>query len=524
MGAQLQMEEQINNGKIKKGLSKRVIIISAVLLVIVIASVAAYIALKSSEKTQYFLAEKATLDFVSDEFEDRFEPELKWQEYAQKNAIASSFELSGQFNDLDNTGTNDPFSPEQILNNSSLTFKTEQDIKNKKMSAKVIANIAGMEIDDINLYITDQKVMFGLPFMKDILLIENDDIKKLLMEMDPELEAVDFDLTDIFDLENQFLLEEDIEYFQKEYLVMLYKELPEDAFISEEEKIDVEGKSLKTEKIAMHLSEKEFKGIAVKVLDKMSKDERIKDIIKEQFSASAIVDQDVQVVINEFRDALDIMKDEVQNLYMPDGLTSNIWVDNKLIVKREMASTIGSSEVDAITFNINGEQLLEKKNQAFTYYFGFEDEYGFTITGDLSSEDDKITDSVKIVVGDIEIAYEADETVDKNKRDFNREFSFSDSYENGNIIWAGQADYEKDSMSSVHDVSLDVEDLGEDFLTIRLAIDGEKIKGVEIPGNDNAKNIGQMSEMELYQYIETDVSAQFQQWLLQLLGAGAMGF
>lgn len=521
------MEEQMNNGEKKQGLSKRVIAIIAVLLVVLIGGATAYIALNSSEKTKYFAAEKATLDFIGDEFEGRFKPELKWQEYTQKNAIANTIELSGQYNDPYGAGANDPFSPDQILNNSSLTFNTEQDIDNKKMSAEVIASVAGMEIDGINVYITDDKFMLGLPFLDDVLLVENDDINKLLSEIDPELDEIDFELSDLFEPENQFLSEEDIEYFEKEYVEMIFKDLPDDAFTSKNEKTDVEGKSIKAEKLTMHLNEKKLKDILVKVLDKMSKDEKIKEIIKDQLSTTAVVDQDMNEIFNEFEEGLKMMKDEVQDLYIPDGLTSHIWVENKLVVKRELTFTIGSSEDDAATININGEQLLNNKNQTFTYDFGYTDAYDegdVTIIGDLSWKDDKIEDSIKLIVDDIEISYEANETVDKDKRDFNRVFSYSDSIENGSIIWAGEASYEKDSMSSVHDVSLDIDELGEDFLSIHLAIDGKKIKDVDIPDGDSAKNIGQMSEIELYEYIESDVAMQFQQWLMQLLGGGAMGF
>lgn len=527
-GSGLKLDEQVNNQEKSQGFSKRVIALIAIVFVILLGSAAAYFALNGSVKNKYFSAEKATLDFIGDELTDRFEPELTWQEYTQKNAIASNFELSGEYQDLYSDSGLDPFSPEQILNNSSLTIKTEQDIKNKKVSAEFIANIAGMKIDDIRLYLTDKQIMFGLPFLDDILLIKNEDIDKLAKEIDPELDSLNIDLADLFDSKNQIISEEDIEYFKKEYLTMIHDELSDDAFTSKDEKVDVNGETIKAEKITMHLSEKEVKDLLVKVFDKIKKDEKIKEIIKEQLSTTAMIDQDMKEIFNEYENALEDAKHEIQDLYIPDGLSSTIWIDKKLIVKRELTFTVGSSENDYATLSINGEQLLEKKNQTFTYDFSFKDSYNeegkLTFTGDLSWKDDKIKDTIKFLIDDIELAYTADETVKKGERDFNRVISYSDSYDNGSLIWSGKSNYNKDKMNSEHNISLDIDDLGGEFLTLNINIDGKKIKDVNIPKEENVKNIGEMTQAELYDYFEQDVAIQLQQWMMQIIGGGALGF
>lgn len=521
------MEEQINQSGKKNGLSKRVIVLVSIILLIVAGSAAAYIAFNSSAKNKYFAAEKATIDFASEELQNRFEPEVKWQEYAQKNAIASTFELSGEYNDPNSEEGFGLFSPDQLINSSSLTLKTEQDIDNKRMSAELIANIAGMEIDNVNAYLTDQEFMLGLPFLDDILLVKNKDVNRLLKEIDPELDALDIDFADLFDTKEQIFSEKDVKYFEKEYLKMIHDELSEDSFTTKDEKIEVEGQSLKTEQIKMQLSEQEVKDLLTKIIDKLHKDKRVKEIIKDQLGATVIVDQDMQEVITEYEDSLLELKEEVKQLHIPDGITSTIWINKNLVVKREFSISAGSSADDLASLTIGGEQLLENKNQTFTYDFNFKDSYDqgtLTLEGDLTWKDDTINDSIKIIVDEAEISYTAKETVKNGKRDFNRTFSFSDPYDSGgSLVWSGKADYKKDSMSSEHSLAIEIDELGSEFLTVNLGIDGKKIKAVDIPKGENIKDIGQMSETELNQYIEEDAAMQFQQWVMQFLGGG-LGF
>lgn len=523
------MEEQINNEGKKNGFSKRIIAIIVIALVVFGGSVAAYIALNGSTKTKYFSAEKATIDYTIDEIKERYEPELKWVEYTEKNAIANSFDISGAYNDPYSDESYDMFSPDQILNNSSLTMKTESDIKNKRLAVEVIANVAGMEIDNIKAYLTDQQFMLGLPFLDDILLINNEDVNKMLQDIDPELDLGEINFADAFNTENALLSEDDKKHFEKEYLMMIHDELSEDAFTSKDEKVTIAGESINAEKITMHLTEKEVKDIISKLLDKLRQDERVKELIKDQFGATAFIDEDLNELIKEFENGLVEMKEEVQHISIPDGLTSTIWVDKKLIVKRDFSMTTGPSPDDLVTLTINGEQLLQNKNQTFTYDFSFKDSYDdeekLSVMGDLSWKDDKINDSVKFLVDDIELSYTAEETVKNGDRDFNRTFKMVDPYgENGSLIWSGKSAYEKDSMSSEHAVSLDIEEMGSDFITVNVSIDGKKIKAVDIPEGDNIKDIGKMTEIELNEYVQTEAAPKFQQWLMQLLGGGALGF
>lgn len=56
--------------------------------------------------------------------------------------------------------------------------------------------------------------------------------------------------------------------------MFIYDELPDDAFESENEDVEVNGDSISAEKITMNLSEDQFKSLITSVLEKMKGDEQ----------------------------------------------------------------------------------------------------------------------------------------------------------------------------------------------------------------------------------------------------------
>src|SRR5699024_4067858 len=122
-----------------------------------------------------------------------------------------------------------------------------------------------------NFFLTDEKVMLGLPFLKETLQLKFDDIGNMLHEEDPIIspDIIKQSFNIFFNENNSFLTEEDIAYFKKEYVDMVYDALPEDASKSSNEKVDVNGSSTSTEKITLHLDEDSFKDLLSKIFDKL---------------------------------------------------------------------------------------------------------------------------------------------------------------------------------------------------------------------------------------------------------------
>src|SRR5690625_3485476 len=81
-----------------------------------------------------------------------------------------------------------------------------------------------------------------------------------------------------------YMSEEDKEYFKEEYVKMIYDEIPDDAFETDKEKVTIDGNSVNTDKITMHLSEEKVKGLLSSVVEKMSNDERIKEKLDDLYN------------------------------------------------------------------------------------------------------------------------------------------------------------------------------------------------------------------------------------------------
>lgn len=526
------MDETFNDEQKKKGISKGVIAFIVAILVIG-GSVAAYFMLNISEKDKYFLSEKKSFEFMTDKFEERYQPELDWYEKSEENPTETKFTLSGEYNDP--AGSELGMGPEQFINNSTIDITTATDMKEQKVSTKLSADIGGIKIDDIDFYLTSKEITLGLPFINELVQVKDDDLGKLLHEVDPLTFEKDgkIDLGTLFNGSNGTLSDEDIEYLKKEYLDMIYNELPDEAFDSSDDKIKVNDESMKTEKITMHLTEKQLKEIITKVLDKMENDKRLKDLIKEQIELQPqfgliSMDDEIDEFMSDFESRIADSKDAVKDFQIPDGLTSVIWIKDDLIVQRDFNIEMGPSEDELVAFTIKGTQLLENDNQFFNYDLGFSDDYEdgtMNISGDLSWKDGKAKDSINLTAADTALSYESTETLKDDKRDFERVFSFEDpSGAGGSLIWDGNASYDKDQMKSEHNFSIEVPEVGQDMFALHIAVDGKTIKEVEMPDDGNVKDLGSMSADEIMQYFNEEVAPSFQQWMMKMIGAGGLGF
>lgn len=528
---------EFNPEEVKKGGQKRLIAIILIAILLIGGSVAAYAFLNISPKAKYFKAEKASIDYLVDQFETRYQPEVDWHEKTKEDPTETTWNVSAEYNDPSMEYTDfGMVSPSQIINNSSLTLKTQLDQKNKELAAEVKGNFGEIEVGDIHFFLTEKNMMLGLPFLDELLQVKNDDLSKLLHNLDPETfsENESFNLWDLVDQTNNILPEEDLDYLKAEYVDMINSELSKDAFTSEDETINVNDKSLNTEKLTFHLTEKEMKDILSKLLSKMGQDKKFKDMLKKQFQVqefgagiklSELTDE-MEVAsnefINEFEEGLKEANKSLKTFHIPDGMTSIIWVHDGLIVKRDFSIKLGPSKDELVTLFVKGSQLLQDEKQSFTYDIGVKEdneEYAVTISGDLSSKNNKIEDSIKLMTDNSEIAYNGSETLKDGKRDFERSISVDEAFQgSGKLIWSGTATYAKDKMNSEHQFALEVDDVNQDMFTLHLKKDAKTIKSVDKPKNEDIKDLGSMSETELIQYMETDVASQFQQWLMGLMG------
>jgi len=521
------MDETVNDGTEKRGFPKKIIAIIVIAVLVIGGSVAAYVMFNLSDKEKYFLAEKKSFEFMADKVEERFQPELDWLEQSKENPTESVTELSAEYNDASGVGLG--MDPAEIINNATLTFSAQTDMEKKQLATDVKGSFGGISIDGFHFYLTDKKAMLDLPFLEELMQIQEEDVGNLLHELDPYTftgeEEPDFDTF----FEGNVLSEEDQAYLKKEYAEMIFDKLPDSAFEVTKETVKVKDDSIDTEKITMDLSEEEVKDILSATFEKMQQDDRLKEIIKEQYEIQqfGMPDTDFDNMMKEFDTALEDAQDELKDFQIPDGITSTIWINDKLIVKREFSVEMGPSSDQLVALDVDGTQSLKDEQQTFDYDLTVTENHNeetVSITGDLSSKDDKSKDSIKLAVDGMELGYNANSTLKDGKRDFEREITADGAGENGKIIWTGNANYEKDQMSSEHNISFDGPELSQDMFALHIKNDAKTIKSVDIPEEDNVKDLGSMDANELTDYFETEVAPQAQQWMMGLLGGGAMGF
>src|SRR5690606_9197134 len=159
--------------------------------------------------------------------------------------------------------------------------------------------------------------------------------------------------------EEQFSMDGEFQkYVKEEYMEYLYHELPEDAFTSDNEEIEVFGDKMKTEKVAMKLSEEQVKSLLVDLFKKARDDEKLKALLKEQIAFSTMTDdvsdQRLTEMMDDFEDSMEEAIDEVKGWHIPHGIESTIWHKSNSIVKREFAMSFGEVKDEVGTVKIEG--------------------------------------------------------------------------------------------------------------------------------------------------------------------------
>lgn len=514
----------------QKGGSKKLITIIVIALIVIGGAVAAYKFLGKTPKEKYFLAEKDSIDFLIDQAEERYEPELKWLEDSQEKPTENALEFTADYKDpFSSFGSSEQ---EEMINNSKLKIKTATDYDKKISTADIALDLSGaFEIKGIKIGLTKDEITAELPGVDETLLVKSDDLPTLLHELDPTQFTGDeeFDFGAFFE-QTEVLPEKDKKYLKKEYLDMMYDELPDDAFDAEKEKVKVNNDEIKAEKVEMKLSEKQIKDILHKIFDKAETDKRLHKIIKEQFILQQYgvamtspslsgVEQEADNIVENFEESMGNAKDNMDDLEIPDGLKSTVWIDKGLIVKRDLSTEIGTNgNTGEIT--VKGTQLLEDEKQMMDYDVRLKDDSmdeTVNFKGESSWKDGKAKDSFTVKIDEGSLEYKGKETLKDGKRDFDRSLAVKDSSSDlFSVKWNGDAAFKKSSKKSNHKIAIDIPDIGSDILTLNIKNDAKFKKSIEKPNKDNVKNIGTMSEKELQEYTQEDLLPQ----ILKEFGGG----
>lgn len=506
-------KEQISNGEIteepiKKSPKKRVMLSIIIGLVAIAGIASAYFLIKKTPKEQYFLAEIKTASQIKNLFENRYEDEIEWNNKKKDSVTESTYEISANYDDSYEQSLD--WSQQELLNNSAIKLKVELDPKKKVVGTELDADVMGIPIDGVKGYVTPKQLIVSLPFHDKKLQLKDKDFGHLMRIFDENYNGnEELGLSEIMGKDG-ILSEENIEYINKEYLMDFYKSIPEDAFKVQEETVSIHNQKMKTDKITMDLTEKEVKTLLTDLLKKAKDDPKLYEMIKDTVGSIMWYEEGIskKELSANLDESIDGMIDEVENLDISKGIKSTIWSSKKgIIVKRKF-----EMQVDNSSAIVEGTQLLDDEKQKWGYKIGNpQSEEYLVFKGNLSFEDGKVLDKITLKAeSQTGFTYTGEESLNKNKREFERTISLNDGMDDFTVTWNGDANFENDSMTADHTFNINADNISGG---VNITETGKVIKKVNLPDTSvDTVNLGEMEKDELLDYWQNTLLPDIQYW------------
>ncbi|WP_277585914.1 DUF6583 family protein [Psychrobacillus antarcticus] len=490
-------------------MKKKTWIIAIISIFVVAGGASAFFLLDKTPKEQYFYSEIKTIQHIQELVETRYEDESEWASIGRTKATDSTYELSGEYE-----GNTDP-QIEHMLNNSNISLRIAADPNEREVETEINATVLGVDVDPIKAYITTEEVIVGLPFYDQLIQLKDKDFGKFMTTLDPSYEGSETLGLDSFLGDKGLYTEENLEYLKDEYAMYIYESIPEDAFTVTDETVDVNGKSIKAEKVAMTLTEAEVQKILKDVLQKAKEDPKFEEIAKE--STESFIDQlnlaSSTVEPVDYGEMMDELIKSVDDINLPSGINSTIWHDSNLIVKRDF----NVETPDAGIFAIAGTQSLEETAQNWEYSVGVDNET-LNITGNLSATKDGIyTDEVSILdTNNVGLVYNAEEKLAGEERTFERTFMMENENQPMEFLWNGKSNFKKDTMQADHEFVITIDESSN--AVIKIGQESKIIKKVNLPADsEKMVNIGTMDSDSLQQLLTEDIYPEMQSWGMNIM-------
>ncbi|HLR65395.1 MAG TPA: DUF6583 family protein [Pseudogracilibacillus sp.] len=486
-------------------------------LIVALVGAGIYIfALKKSPKAQYFLAELASMEQMTDFFDNRFKLEKSWSEYQQHNPIGMQLDVSGNYRDH---GLYYFLEVEEILNNTELSLEAEWDHKNKLASMTAMPNIMGAKLDAATFAINENELMIELPFIKDVLALKDEDINEYIrMFNNGYSDGPQVDFTSIFDKASQDDLMAKV---LENYGQFVFDYLSDDSFTAVDERINVNGQNMKTKRITLQLDEREVQEFLKELLYEMRSDDESLDMLANVFAYTSGENQ--EVIKSDIKEALADIQKELKHVSFKNGLTSTVWIHNKTVVQRELELGIQDEYTDSIIV-IDGEQTVNKEGLDFDYELTLIDnmhdaEAGIELEGAFSRDARDADDYVTLYFDlgydeSLAFFYEASEQLDGKEKNFDRQIGLRADDEEAYVDWSGYYAFDEGRFLSDNTFSLDGPSMDIPDAALQINVEAEKIRGVTLPDKNKVKNIGNMSAEELDDYLYEVIEPGLESWFM----------
>ncbi len=450
--------------------------------------------------------------------EERYPNEFKWRDVVENSITENTYDVSAEVSNYNYTIDDQIAS---LINSASATLQITTDPNKRHAKIDLSSSLANSTLDGIQAYITPEKIHFTMPFIEEWVQVKDDEFGRFMFYFSHD----DFEGDEKLGLsnfmkDNPFFSEADQQYLQKEYVNYAYELLPEKAFTSTKENIDIYEKQMKATKISMTLTDQEIKNLFTSLADKALNDKKLHEMLEVNLRENTLLsqystedwDMEFDDFKADFKEELNESIKRIDDLYFEDGFHSTIWTYANSVVKRDIRASLGNNGTTEATLSFTGEQLIDKTNQQWDYRIEVADEYddyGMDFSGNLTWQDNQATDYLTFTNDDFSITYEGDEQLEKNEREFSRLVRFSDGYDEFGLNWDGDAIHERDSKRVNHSFFVEVEG---DTVGINFTDQSKIIKNLEEPEGEIVQ-IGEMSEEELGDYFFYELYDKFHAWL-----------
>ena len=508
----------------KKGLTILGISVG-VIAVLAIGAIILFQTMVNTPKNNYLMAELDEVEGTFELFEERFESELDWYEHAEQNAIESTLGITAE--------TNDPSFQEmgldQMINNSNINLAIGQDMANEVSTMGLNADIAGLTISDVNAYITGEKAGLTLPFIEEYMVVNEADAATFLNTLDPATftgeEEIDYSMF----FETSALTETQREYLIDEYATFIRENLPDDAFESESEEITVGENTVNADKLTMILTEEQIHTFLKDLFNKMAEDEELANIIETQMMAANLGNPAAPSAGDtaaEFNNSLKEAAENIEDVGFPEGLTSVVWTDgDDNIIQRDFDTSI---TVDGSTGQVavDGVTEISEDSTVFNYDMTFSDETMESVIGytaDLNETESGYEDMITLRADSEDLfVINSVKTEEEDSEVWNMDINFNEQMTGSplTLFMESSSVYNEDQATG--DMTLYADDginVTRDTFVLNLTSDSQTVSEIEMPGEDNEKNIGQMSMEELDAYFNDEVGPAFEEWMNEKFGA-----
>ncbi|MET3699001.1 hypothetical protein SAMN05877753_101294 [Bacillus oleivorans] len=522
----------------RKAGSKKWMISSIVAAVVLVSAIVVYGFMSSkTPKEAYLQAEYNSFVQAQETFETNYGDLIELQEKMEKEAYTSELDISGNFDVQLETPDPTLMMVQGLLEQINISVDTQSDVKNEQNYVKLGVELQGTTVADAEVIQSGDQLGVRVPLAySDFLYLDTTQFGEFMRSVDPYYvgpETLNLDTIKLSDLK---LSEDEKAALKETYGKLLIDQLAEENFTREDGvSADINGVSVKADKIELTLSESEVKSLLKAFLTTAAEDKKLQDIIAKRYeliveTAQLEADPTITVLSPEDLKAelvagLEEAANNVDQLVLESGIKSTIWVNSdEQIVQREiMFEAVGVEPVEVVisTYNLenDGKQMKEFKlnvsgsedtNATLTVSSETEGEGADRKTStDITAYFKEFGEEVLNVVFTIDSTYSAGEGNEvKSVHDFNLDLGEAllaqsgGFYLNGTVEDTTDINLDEDYANQTSNFTINV---GDDYQggTIELKLDSKtEFKAIDIPSLEGGVNVTELSEQELMSLAE----------------------